>query len=252
MVLVRVAGITVSYGSHRALSNVSLEIMPGEVVSVVGPNGSGKTTLLRAIDGILRPQGGSVYIDGRDVRSYVRRELARLVGYVPQGVGAVAHLTVLEFVMTGRRPHAALAYSERDLNKALEALRLVGAEGLAPRRLDRLSGGELQRVAIARALAAEPRVLLLDEPTANLDPKHQLEVLGLVRGLAKGRGVAVVMALHDLTHAYRFSDKVVMLRSGEVAALGPPEEVITSKNIERVFGVKAIVNAALRAVILEP
>lgn len=250
MVVVRVADLSISYGGHRALNGVTLEILPREVVSVVGPNGSGKTTLLKAVEGILSPSGGSVYVDGRDVKRYVRRELAKLLGYVPQRIDLAAGMAVLDFVLTGRRPYAELGYGKVDIDRALEALRAVEAEHLALRRLNQLSGGELQRVVIARALAAEPRVLLLDEPTSNLDPRYQVEVLRLVRSLAKERGLAVVMTLHDLTHAYRYSDKIVMLKNGAVVAVGPPEEVLKPENIEKVFGVRATVLSDLKAVIV--
>lgn len=250
MVVVRVADLSISYGGHRALNGVTLEILPREVVSVVGPNGSGKTTLLKAVEGILSPSGGSVYVDGRDVKRYVRRELAKLLGYVPQRIDLATGMAVLDFVLTGRRPYAELGYGKVDIDRALEALRAVEAEHLALRRLNQLSGGELQRVVIARALAAEPRVLLLDEPTSNLDPRYQVEVLRLVRSLAKERGLAVVMTLHDLTHAYRYSDKIVMLKNGAVVAVGPPEEVLKPENIEKVFGVRATVLSDLKAVIV--
>ncbi|MEM1525905.1 MAG: ABC transporter ATP-binding protein [Ignisphaera sp.] len=252
MTIVKVAGISVYYENHRALNNVFFEVLLGEVVSVVGPNGSGKTTLLKTIDGILSPLKGSVYIDGKEVHKYVRRELAKIVGYVPQRIDLAAYLTVLDFVLTGRRPYALFNYSKKDLDKVMEVLKLVKAEDLTHRRLDNLSGGELQRIIIARALVAEPKVLLLDEPTANLDPKYQLEVLKLIRGLAKEKRVAVIMAIHDLTHAYRFSEKIIMLKNGNIVALGRPEDVLTAENIEKVFEVKAVVDNKLKTVVIEP
>lgn len=251
MVIIRVVGVSVSYGSINALSNVHLEVLPGEVVSVLGPNGSGKTTLLKTIDGILRPVKGSVYIDGRDVSSYTRREIARIIGYVPQRSDLLQQMIVLDFVLTGRRPYANFSYSKEDIEKAFEALRIVDAEHLAYRRLDQLSGGELQRIVISRALVVEPKVLLLDEPTANLDPKYQIEILKLVKRLSKEKGIAVLMVLHDLTQAYRFSDKVVMIKNGKVIAVGTPEEVLTEENIQRVFEVKTKVIKELKTVIIE-
>ncbi|MEM1644780.1 MAG: ABC transporter ATP-binding protein [Ignisphaera sp.] len=252
MTIVKVVGISVYYGSHRALNNVFFEVTPGEVVSIIGPNGSGKTTLLKTIDGVLRPLKGSIYINGKNIHNYIRRELAKIVGYVPQRIDVTTYLTVLDFVLTGRRPYAILNYSKKDLDKAIEVLKLVKADQLMHRRLNHLSGGELQRIVIARALVAEPRVLLLDEPTANLDPKYQVEVLKLIRILAKERKVAVLMAIHDLTHAYRFSDKIIMLKDGDIVALGKPEEVLTNENIKKVFEVKAVVDNKLKAVIIEP
>ena len=246
--IVRVLGVKVYYGGYRALNRVSLNVEPGEVVGVVGPNGSGKTTLLKTIDGILKPRIGSVYIDGREVAHMKRKEVARLIGYVPQRLELSTNMSVADFVLTGRRPYIGFNYTRRDLEIALNALEMVDALHLASRRLDQLSGGELQRVVIARALAADPRILLLDEPTASLDPRYQVEVLRLILRLAREKGLAVVMSLHNLTQAYRFSDKVVMLRDGEIYAAGRPEEVLTPKNIKAVFGVEALVLRELRAI----
>ncbi|MEM0500656.1 MAG: ABC transporter ATP-binding protein [Ignisphaera sp.] len=250
MVIIRVVDVYIYYGKHRALNGTTLEILPREVVAIVGPNGSGKTTLLKTIDGILSPSRGSVYIDNRDIHGYARRELAKIIGYVPQRIDPVTNMMVLDFVLTGRRPYADFSYSKVDVAKAFEALRVVEAEHLVFRKLSQLSGGELQRIIIARALVAEPKVLLLDEPTSNLDPRYQVEILKLIRYLAKERGVAVIMALHDLTHAYRFSDKVVMLKNGDVVVFGLTEDVLTSENIEKVFEVKAKVIKDLKAVVI--
>jgi len=251
LVTIRVLGVSVTYGSIKALENVSLDVLPGEVVSIVGPNGSGKTTLLKTIDGIVKPVVGSVYIDGKSIYSYTRREIARVISYVPQRVDLLYRITVIDFVLTGRRPYANFTYSKVDLDKVFEALKAVNAEHLAYRKLDELSGGELQRVVIARALASEPRVLLLDEPTANLDPRYQVEVMKLIKRLSNERGVAVVMAIHDLTSAYRFSDKVAMIKSGVVVSVGRPEDVITEENIWKVFEVKAKVIRELKTVVIE-
>ena len=248
--LLRVDGVEFSYRSIEVLRGVRFEVEKGEIVSIVGPNGSGKTTLLRIIDGILKPRRGSVYIDGRLVHSMSRKEVAKVIGYVPQRLESIQSLTVLDFVVTGRRGYMLFAPTKHDFNKALEALREVGAEDKAYRRLTELSGGEFQLVMIARALAAEPRVLLLDEPTANLDLKHQVEVLELLRRTAKNKGIAVIMALHDLTQAYRYSDKVVMMKKGEIYAVGTPEEVITEENVYSVYGAKVRVYREERAVVI--
>ncbi|MCD6324577.1 MAG: ABC transporter ATP-binding protein, partial [Desulfurococcales archaeon] len=195
------------------------------------------------------PKVGSVYIDGKTVASMGRRELAKLVGYVPQRAAFSSFMSVLDFVLTGRRPYIGITYSAKDFRKALEALRMVGAEHLAGRRLDQLSGGELQRVVIARSLAAEPKVLLLDEPTANLDPHYQVEILTLIKRLVRSRGCTVLVSLHDLTHAYRYCDKAVILKGGKVFAAGSPEEVITPHNVKEVFGLEGVVLKDLKAVI---
>ncbi|MCD6084459.1 MAG: ABC transporter ATP-binding protein [Desulfurococcales archaeon] len=249
MVIIKVVNIDVYYNSYKALDRVSITARPGEVVGIIGPNGSGKTTLLRTIDGILRPKIGSVYIDGKKVTSMKRREVAKLVGYVPQRTEFSTYMTVLDFVLTGRRPYIGLSYTNKDFKKAVNALKMVSAHHLIDRRLDQLSGGELQRVIIARSLAAEPSVLLLDEPTANLDPRYQIEVLEHIRSLAEEKRNTILVTLHDLTHAYRYSDKVIMMKNGRVFAMGDPQEVITSENIKNVFGLEALVLKELKAVI---
>jgi iron complex transport system ATP-binding protein len=236
-VRIRVKGVTVTYGGFRALSGASLEVGGGEILSLVGPNGSGKTTLLRVIDGVLRPRRGTVYLDGSSLRELPPREAARRMGMVPQRTPPAGMLTVFDFVLTGRRPHLGLLPSRRDEEKALEAMREVGVLHLAERTLEGLSGGELQRVSIARALAGEPEVLLLDEPTSNLDPRYQVEILELLRDL-RSKGLCLVMATHDLTHAYRISDKVVVLKRGRIFSAGSPEEVFRPEVLSRVYGVR--------------
>ncbi len=251
MVIIKVLKVDVYYGSYKALDKVSITVEPGEIVGIIGPNGSGKTTLLKTIDGILKPKIGSVYIDGRETASLKRREIAKLIGYVPQRLETSAYLSVLDFVLTGRRPYIRLGYTKRDFEKAMNTLKIVNALHLAERRMDQLSGGEFQRILIARALVADPQVLLLDEPTTNLDPRYQVEILRLIEKLARERKVAIIMSLHDLTYAYRFPDKIVMLKNGRIYAIGKPEEVITPKNIKEVFGLEALVLKELRAVVFK-
>lgn len=235
-----VRDVKVHYRSVKALDGVSLRVRKGEVLSVLGPNGAGKSTLLRVISGVLRPTLGAVYIDNKSLLEIPRREVARRIGVVPQGLHAAALLSVFDFVMTGRRPRINFAPTRTDEEKVYEALKTVGALELADRSLDELSGGELQRVVIARALAGEPEVLLLDEPTSNLDLRYQVEVLNLLRTL-RDRGLTIVTALHDLTQAYRISDKVVLLKGGRVHAAGKPEEVLKPEVIFEIYGVPAIV-----------
>ncbi|MEM2025660.1 MAG: ABC transporter ATP-binding protein, partial [Desulfurococcaceae archaeon] len=183
MVRITVRGVTVEYDGVKALDDVSLEVAGGEVTSIVGPNGSGKTTLLRCIDNILRPKLGVVLIDGSRIDGLSPAEAAKIVGYVPQS-SPPAPFTAFEAVLMGRRPYVTWSLSSRDVEAAYRALEAVGARCLADRYLDELSGGEKQKVMVARALAQEPQVLLLDEPTSNLDVRHQLELLSLVKELA--------------------------------------------------------------------
>ncbi|MEM1873492.1 MAG: ABC transporter ATP-binding protein [Acidilobaceae archaeon] len=249
MARVEVSDLYVSYGSRDVLKGVALRAEEGEVVAVIGPNGAGKTTLLKTICGIVKPRRGRVLVEGVDVARAPRGVVAKLVGYVPQRVQVPEGLTVLEYVLTGRKPWIKLAPTSIDYEVSLRALKTVGAEHLAERDVSRVSGGELQLASIARALAVEPRVLLLDEPTTHLDLRHQIEVQEVVEKLARSEGITVVVSLHDLTQAMRMSDRVYVLNSGEVVAEGRPESVLTSELVEKVYGVKAMVLRQLRAVI---
>ena len=249
MALIRIQGVEVRYNSIKALDNVSMDVSEGEVVAVLGPNGSGKTTLLKVIDGILKPVKGSIYIDSKSVLQMSRRDVAKLVSFVPQRINVVHGMKVIDFVVTGRKPHVDFAPTARDVEIALKYLKYVDAEHLAKRDITELSGGEFQRILIARALAAEPRILLLDEPTANLDMKYQLAILNTIARLSKEKRLTVVMSLHDLTQAYRYAEKAVFLNNSRVHAMGRVEEVMSEEVIEAVYGVKVKVIPGLRAVI---
>jgi iron complex transport system ATP-binding protein len=247
--LIRIQGVEVRYNSVKALDDISMDVDEGEIVAVLGPNGSGKTTLLKTIDGILKPVKGSVYIDSKNVLQMGRKEAAKLVSFVPQHINMVQGVKVIDFVVTGRKPHIDFAPTTRDIELVLKYLRYVDAEHLADRDIMELSGGEFQRILIARALVAEPRIILLDEPTANLDIKYQIAILNLIAKLSKEKKLTVVMSLHDLTQAYRYAEKAIFLNNGRVHAMGKIEEVMNEEVIEIVYGVKAKVMPNLRAVI---
>jgi iron complex transport system ATP-binding protein len=239
-VRISVRGAVVYYGSFRALDGVTAEFRQGEVAAVLGPNGSGKTTLLRTILRVLKPKEGAVYVDERDLRELKEGELAKLMGYMPQGVEVRFSMRVWEVVALGRKPHVAWALSPRDVQIIEEAMKLVGVERLANRYLHELSGGERQRVMLARVLAQEPKVLLLDEPVSSLDLKYQIEVLKLVRSITREKALVTIASLHDINLALRFADKVVLMKDGSVYAIGRPHEVLTPENIMEVFNVKAV------------
>ncbi|MEM2093033.1 MAG: ABC transporter ATP-binding protein [Candidatus Bathyarchaeia archaeon] len=237
--------VSFSYRSAPALRNICFELGRGEILSLVGPNGSGKSTLLKCIDGILKPQGGAVFFNGKQTCSMNPKELSTVMGYVPQSMTSAASMfpfTVFDVVLAGRKPYIGWSVSERDIEVVANILRFMGIADLAARNFNELSGGEQQKVMIARALAQLPRILLMDEPTSNLDIKHQLEVLQMIHHLCKNMGLSVVMAMHDLNLASRFSDKMVMLKNGSIFAAGSPENVITEKNIIAVYGVRAHVS----------
>jgi iron complex transport system ATP-binding protein len=219
------------------LADVSMAVEPGTLYSVLGPNGAGKSTLLRALLGLVEPERGSALVAGRAAGSWKPRERARRVGMVPQSESFHFPLSVEELVSMGRYPHlsALAAPKARDRAVVAEALARCDAGDLQGRRVDTLSGGELQRVRIARALAQEPATLILDEPTASLDLAHEMEILELLRGVVT-TGRTVLMTTHHLDLAARYSDRMLLLDRGRVAAEGTPAEVLTAENVERVFG----------------
>lgn len=237
-----VKGITFSYSSRLVLEGVTLRAAEGDVVGLVGPNGSGKTTLIKCINRILKPKVGTVLVEGEDTRKIGPRRLAKLLGYVPQSAGHIFPATVFEIVLLGRRPYVNWGISPEDKEIVSWALSLMGLEEMALRQFHELSGGEQQKVLIARALAQEPEVLLLDEPTSNLDLRHQLEVLSIVRSIVKERRMTAIMAIHDLNLAARFSDRLILLHKGRIYDAGEPREVLTQENIRNVYGVEAIVS----------
>jgi len=235
-------GLTYEVDAKRLLDGVSLHADRGQLVGLVGPNGAGKTTLLRALSGILRCQGGVVRIDGVDVDHLSSREVAAGVALVPQIAPYTHGFNVIELVLMGRYPHLGRFQIEgREDNRiARDAMRLTETEQFADRTLDTLSGGERQRVFIARALTQQPCVLLLDEPTTNLDVLHQLKVLDVVRRLVDD-GLTAIAAIHDLNMAARYCDRLVLLSGGRVLAEGSPEQVLSPATMESAFGVRAAV-----------
>jgi iron complex transport system ATP-binding protein len=235
-------GVRVRYGRRVAVEGVDLEVAAGEWVALVGPNGAGKTSLLRALAGVVACRG-EIEIGGRLRQEWRRREAARLVALVAQHPVLPGGMTAAEYVLLGRTPHLGYLAAERagDVAAALAALERLDAAALAARPLGSLSGGERQRVVLARALAQQSQVLLLDEPTASLDIGHQQQVLDLVEGLRRERGMAVLGALHDLTLAAQYADRLVLLDAGRVAAEGTAAEVLTPAALTRFSGARVAV-----------
>ncbi len=240
--LLSVRNVSVGYTRETpVLKGVSLDVVRGWVAGLVGPNGSGKTTLVRAASRALRPSEGQVLLDGGSIWSLTAREFARQVAVVPQEVIVPFDQSALEIVMLGRHPHVGRLHLENsaDEEAALRALKAVAADHLASRSIRRVSGGERQRVMIAKALVQEPKLLILDEPTAHLDIAHQIEVLSLVSGLARERGISVLAVLHDLNLAAAWCDWMTVLHGGTVAAAGVPGDVITESLLARVWQARA-------------
>ena len=235
--------LSFSYRDRAVLHGVSFSVERGEMLGMLGPNGSGKTTLLKILSAVL-PSHGEVNLNGKRIESYGRRELSRLFAVVQQEPQINFPYTAAEIVLMGRASHhGTLALeSQKDLEVARASLALTDSLVLADRYLHELSGGEKQRVLIARALAQEPEILLLDEPSAFLDLKHQVQVFELLRRLNRGRGLTVVAALHDLNLAALFFPRLMMLREGAIYSDGSPQEVLTEKTIEEVYGIRVRVD----------
>lgn len=239
-----VNGIEFSYGSVPILKSVSLEVEHSEILGILGPNGSGKTTLIKCINRILTPSQGSVALNQNDVLTMKQKDVAKHFGYVPQNsVNDLSCPTVFEVVMMGRRPYSmGWQYSKSDEEIVWKSLDELGVTDLAPRSFDRLSSGQTQRVLMARALCQGADVLLLDEPTSNLDIRYQIEVMSTVRRLVKERGVSSCAIIHDIDMAMRFCDKAVILSKGEIISAGSVEDVITPENIKNAYGVDVVID----------
>jgi len=236
------------------VSDVSLAVGSGEMLAVAGPNGSGKSTLLGLLSGVSTPSAGQVLLEGRDVRTIDRREMARSIAVVPQDAAMTFPFTVAETVLMGRAPHRGRFGLEtpRDVAVAERAMERTGVSEFAGRPVTELSGGERQRVVIARALAQEPRILLLDEPTTHLDLRHATAVLDLLAELNVTDGVAIVAVLHDLTSAAMHFGRIAFLRAGQLVAEGSPEEIVQESMIRRVFDVDVRVRMDAGVLVVHP
>jgi iron complex transport system ATP-binding protein len=232
-------GIACSYGERIALESFDLAAEPGSLTALLGPNGAGKSTALRALARLLRPRRGAVTLDGRDIWQLPRRSFVHHVAFMPQTETAGWPMTVEQVVLLGRLPHRGwfLPYAREDREALRTALRQVEISALRGRWLDSLSGGERRRAMLARALAQDAEVLLLDEPGAHLDLRHQLELFTLLRRLTRDRGIAVVLSLHDLNLASLFADRAVLLSEGRIVAQGASPRVLTPELILRAFGI---------------
>jgi iron complex transport system ATP-binding protein len=239
--------ISVRYDERVAVAGVSLRAAPGELTAVIGPNGAGKSTLMRALNGARAVAGGEILLDGKPLRSFARRAVGRRIAVVAQEAELRFPVTVTEFVLGGRYAWASVSAwgweTERDVAVAREVLRETELEEFGSRLMSELSGGERQRAVLARSLATEAGILLLDEPTANLDLAHQATLLQLVRARCDLKGAAAVVVTHDINLAAEFADRVVLLDGGRVVAAGAPREVLTPGLLGQVFGIRVLVDA---------
>ena len=238
-----VKDVSVGYGERTVLDALNVDIKRGTVTSIVGPNGCGKSTLLRTMSRLLNPTKGEIVLDGKSIHDIPTRKLATQLGLLPQTPIAPDGIVVADLVGRGRTPHQGILgrWSQQDYDIVAEALETTGISDLAERSIDELSGGQRQRVWIAMALAQRTETLLLDEPTTYLDVKHQLDVLDLLTELNHDRGTTIVMVLHDLNLAARYSDELVAVSGGKVFAHGHPREVITKENVKSVFGIDSVI-----------
>ena len=236
--MIEVDSIFFRYHQDWVLQDVSFQLRKGEFVGVIGPNGSGKTTLLKILYRLLSPQQGEVFFDRLSLKKMSRGEIAKKIAVVAQETYPAFPFRAIEMVLMGRSPYLGhlMFESPKDLEIAKKAMEWTETLPISQRPIDELSGGERKRVYIARALAQEPEMILLDEPTSNLDIHHQVEFLDLVLSLNREKGLTILMASHDLNLASEYCDRLIFLQNGKIYKMGSPEEVMTRENIEKVYG----------------
>jgi len=227
-----------SYGDIDVLKHIEMTLDEPKLISIIGPNGVGKSTLIHCINKILSPTGGCVLINGVDNKEVSYKDLAKIMGYVPYTTSNTFPISVTDAVLMGRHPHSGRNITDQDLRIVFETLELLEIDDLANRSLNELSAGQLQKVVLAKGIAQQPRILLLDEPTSNLDIKHQMNVTKLLKSVSEEKQMMVIMICHDLNIAAKYSDAVIIMHDGGIFAIGSPSEVITPENIETVYGVK--------------
>ena len=224
------------YPGIPVLKDVSFELIPQEILSIVGKNGAGKSTLIKCINRILEYKSGNILLDNREVKGMGRKDIAKNMAYLPQKTSYSFPITVFEVVPMGWYPHLNWNNNKEGEERVWEVLKILGLESLALRDFKEISGGQQQQVIIARALAQNSNILLLDEPTSDLDIRHQLEVMEIIRKLTRERNISAIIAIHDLNLASRYSDQVIMLYNNKIFAAGSPCSVLTPENIAKVYG----------------
>jgi iron complex transport system ATP-binding protein len=239
MIELEMRNVALGYDHHPVLKDISFKALPGQFVGLIGPNGSGKSTIIKALSHVVEPTAGEVLVDRRNIKTILRRDLACLVGVVPQLPLLPSTFTAFEIVLMGRNPHLGLFRSEtqKDWDIAREAMEKTGTTPLANRHVNELSGGEIQSLLIARVLVQETSAILLDEPTANLDIGRQMDMLELIKNLCREKNITALAALHDLNLAAQYCDRLLLIDDTSIYTQGTPAEVITDANIKQVYGV---------------
>ncbi len=233
--ILEVLNVSFRYKSVKALSNIKFKAEAGKVTILLGPNGAGKTTLLKCIAGLLEPEDGVVLVSGLRVHDLKPKAKARLLGYLQQNPKPSRTL-VYEAVLAGRKPYFNWKATGRDYAEATRALRTLGLDKLSSRRLDELSGGELQKTMIARLIAQNPKVMLLDEPTSNLDPRNQVEILSIIRRIVRSRSIVCIASMHDINLALWFGDYFIIIKNGVIIAAGG-RDVVTEDVLREAYGI---------------
>ena len=239
--MLEIKNVNFDYGKRRALTGVNLTFSEKGIVSLVGPNGSGKSTLIKCINKILKPKG-EILFNNHNIQYFSTSELAKIFGYVPQEFSSAFPITVFDMILLGRKPYMGWNPSEEDMNIVSENIALMGLDEFSLRPVTELSGGERQKVLIATALSQQPKVLLLDEPTSNLDIRHQIDVMKNLEKIVKQKNILALMAVHDLNLASHYSDQMVMLTKGKVFAKGKPHDILTRENIKALYDVNVAIH----------
>lgn len=229
--------VSFAYSSTPVLNDITAELKGPGFISILGPNGVGKSTLIHCINKILQPTKGAVFIDEENVANIPIKDLAKIIGYVPYSATDTFPLSVVDTVLMGRHPYSRWGSLDDDLDMVYDVLEKLGIENLAMRPFNELSAGQHQKVMLARGLVQEPKILLLDEPTSNLDVKHQLDVAKMLKRLSEEQQILIIMICHDINIAAKYSDEIILLCDGSIYDIGTPQEVITKENLAHVYGV---------------
>ena len=242
--MLEVQNISINYGVCAVVQNVSFDLRNGKIIALLGANGAGKTTILKSLNGGLSLSEGLILLDGKLISEFSRREIAQKIAVIAQESETKFPVSVLEFVLAGRFAHGATFgwETEQDLYIARGCLARCDLQNYENRLMNQLSGGERQRVVLARALATEAKILLLDEPTANLDLAHQAMLFRLIKKRCEKKKASAIVITHDLNLASEFADEILLLKNGKILAKGAPETILTGENLQTVFGVKVLLD----------